>query len=277
MRPVPIYLAAVAAIMVTACGSNVDENRSKSDGVSNFVIDETIKTASQSYAYIAEGDTTYLTLSTSLMWPEKLGDSRLATLQDSIIAGMFPGVKSGRGVDGAIRHFISDPSVVEFGDFKAVDSLQSGMAAEMAWYVDITGKFIELNEQVATYQITSTSYAGGAHPNSSTRYFSYDLGRGRVFTVANMFKPGSEAKLLEAIKEALAYQLGTTVDGLGNAGIFVDQLSDIGNPYLTEDAVVFHYNPYEIAPYSMGPVDVTIWSTEIEQYLTPEVIELLRN
>ena len=105
--------------------------------------------------------------------------------------------------------------------------------------------------------------------------FTYDLKTGRVLGKSDMFIAGSEGKLLEIVKQQLAEDLKTPVDKLSEAGIFVDQLNNIGEPYLNGESVVFHYNPYDIAPYYMGSIDVSVWASTIQQYLTPEVKALI--
>lgn len=282
-----ILLTAVAvasSCMAVSCSSN--KTGDSATEVSNFVIDETIKTASQSYRGMIDGDTVYVTVSTSLLWPEKLGDNSLTVLQDSIRSKMFGTLtgKAGRGIDAAIKRYVADLSAFEpdvatdsvaSKTFTPVDSVTYGGDSMRSWYTEMTGKFIDLNEQFVTYQVSQSSYAGGAHPYTGTMAFTYDLARGVVLDAQNIFVSGSFKDVLQAVKEQLAAQLETSVDGLEEAGIFVSQLVGLGNVYLVEDAVVFHYNPYEIAPYAMGPIDVTIWGEEIQDYLTPEVKSLL--
>lgn len=273
-----IYSAAtlLVTVIMTGC-SRYGDNRN-AVLINNFAIDETIKSASRSYIQVNDGnDTIYAMVSTSVMWPEKLGDHSLSTLQDTIKARMFPGITGSRSIDSAITCFVSNTDVFEAGRFTPVDSIGQSLAAEMAWYLETNGKIIDMNDRMVTYQINSMSYTGGAHPNSMSQPFTYDLKRGVVLTASNMFVKDSETALLAQIKEALAAQMNTTVEKLDEAGIFVDQLTFLGMPYIMEDAIVFHYNPYDIAPYAAGAIDVNIWATEIEQYLTPETKELVIN
>jgi len=266
---------AIAGIALSSCGTR---NRID-DSINNFGIDATIKTASQSYRFTVDGVETYASLSTSMYWPERLGGHPLRVLQDSIISKLYGHdyrSKTKTGIDGAIKRFIADTDV--FGVESAmteIDSLPDNERAEMAWYVEGTGNIADLNDKIVTYRVTHTSYGGGAHPNTTTDIFSYDLARGEVLTFDKLFAGGSSQKLLEIIKETLATQLGTTPEGLANAGIFTDQLTYPGQPCIIRDAVVFHYNPYEIAPYSEGMIDVNVWAEELEEYLTPRGRELL--
>lgn len=273
MKAISIMGAAAIMAMVCACtGGNKTETE-----ISNFEIDETIKTATQSY--IANGVPDSLeewsarvTLSASIQWPMKFGSSDIKVLQDTILARAFGAAAVSRGVDGAIRAFVADTDVFETGvSYSPVDSLsQPGL------YQEVTARILDLNTRMVTYQVQIVSYAGGAHPNTIITPFSYDLQRGRILTSKELFVAGSEPKLLEAIRQSLAYELNTTPDKLDEAGIFASQLTTIGDPYINGDAMVFHYNPYEIAPYSMGMIDVNVWAPEIEECLTPVAKALMQ-
>lgn len=72
------------------------------------------------------------------------------------------------------------------------------------------------------------------------------------------------------IINALARQLEVPVDGLEKAGIFTSQLTSPGYPYISNNTLYFHYNPYDIAPYSRGMVDVAVYPYEVDRFLTPE-------
>lgn len=262
-----------AGIAITSCNTSGRQD----DVISNFGVDATIKTASQSYQYTIDGTETYASLSTSLYWPERLGDHSLKVLQDSIISKLFGhSPNRSESIDNAIKRFIADTSL--FGEnfvMTPVDSLPDNERAEMAWYIDGTGRIADLSDKIVTYKVSLTQYGGGAHPITTADIFSYDLEKGEVLTLDNLFVGGSGPKLVDIIKENLAEQLGTTPDRLGDAGIFVDQLTYPGEPSVMGDAIVFHYNPYDIAPYSSGMIDVNVWAEELEEYLTPRAKELL--
>lgn len=264
---------ALAVALLASC-SGEQKQSSSSSQISNFEIDETIKTATQSYQAAAQADTldpwsSRITLSTSIQWPMKFGDANIKALQDTIVSRAFS-IK-GKSVDDAILAFLDNTDQFETGlKYEKVDSL-----SDPGMYLEVTARIIDMNTRTVTYQVQTSSFTGGAHPNSAIQPFSYDLKNGRVLTAADLFVEGSEPKLLKAIKESLAYEMNTSVDKLDDAGIFTSQLTYIGAPYINGDAIVFHYNPYEIAPYAAGMIDVNVWAPEIEDCLTPEAKSLL--
>lgn len=267
--------ATIGALTLTSCGKKSHTD----DTISNFGIDATIKTAAQSYRFVVDSVETYGSLSTSLYWPERLGGHPIKVLQDSIISKLYGlDIRSRNGIDGAINRFLDNTSLFAVdAEMTPLDSLPDNQRAEMAWYVEQLGNIIDLNDRFVTYKVTHNLYGGGAHPNTIIDMFTYDLSRGEALNLDNMFVAGSNDKLLEIVKETLAGQLGTTVDRLDEAGIFAEQLCYLGQPCIIEDTIVFHYNAYEIAPYSMGNIDINIWGGEIEEYLTPAVKALINN
>ncbi len=79
---------------------------------------------------------------------------------------------------------------------------------------------------------------------------------------------------MPVIRTALARQLSVPVDALDRGGIFVSQLTYPGKPYIASNTLYFHYDPYEIGPYALGPVDVAVYPDEVDRFLRPDVKSL---
>lgn len=110
---------------------------------------------------------------------------------------------------------------------------------------------------------------------TTVRPFTYDFANSQVLDNSNIFRHGTPTdSIVPVIKEALARQLGVSVGGLRNAGVFADQLTYPGIPYISGNTLYFHYDPYEIGPYAMGSVDVAVYPYEIERFLQLSVIRL---
>ena len=144
----------------------------------------------------------------------------------------------------------------------------------MCYFDNIKATVLELDEQMITYQITVSTYLGGAHPTTSIHPITFDLSDSRVLTLDNLLKAGARDSIMPIIASALARQLDVTPSRLHRAGIFVDQLTYPGTPYIYNNVLYFHYNPYEIAPYSSGMIDVAIYPYEVEHLITPEARSL---
>jgi hypothetical protein len=61
-----------------------------------------------------------------------------------------------------------------------------------------------------------------------------------------------------------------------SAGYYFDNSVEVpANFFLGPEGVGFHWDPYEIAPYAVGPVEVVVPYNQLQGLLTPKGISLL--
>lgn len=274
LRHMATALVAMAVLALAGCRQGTGGDAA--GDISNFDVHEVLKSATRSFRVCLDGDTFYLSVYTSVQWPVKFGDAELQPLRDSLLTRMYgPVMGRGADVDRAIGEFLANDTI--FGSearMTVVDSIPFGQQPG-AYEIEYTAKLMELTERTVTYQITNNSYLGGAHPNYAAYPFTYDLLNGELLTPRALFKPGSEASLLQVIKETLAMQEGVSVGRLAQSGIFVDNLYVSPLVYVRGGGLVFHYNPYDIAPYAKGAVDVEVPAYELAPYLTARADSLI--
>lgn len=92
---------------------------------------------------------------------------------------------------------------------------------------------------------------------------------GRLLSLADIFVDGYESQLKALLLDALKEKTGlTTNQALHNQGylrsmeIYVPE-----NFILSDTAITFVYNPDEIAPYSLGSIELTIGMPALEKLL----------
>lgn len=275
--------AAAAAIsslsMLCSCSCSPSGSGDGAPEVTSMQVAMDLKNADAFYRAPAPGggDSIYVNLSASLQWPTRVGDADLAVLGDSILAIGF-NAPAGTSPEQAMRQFASEASARAM----LPDSVQPQAVAQVpgavtgVWYSIVNGSVVEINERMVTYVVTASGYQGGAHPYTASRPFTYDLAHGRVVTMDNLFVRGSHDAVLSVVKRALARARNVEVAQLADAGIFVDQFTDPGQPYVTDDVLMFHFNPYDIACYADGPIDVAVYPDEVARWLTPEAKQLLQ-
>lgn len=267
--------------MATGCGGS---DKKKSDGgveITEFAVNEVIMTADRNYRALLMGDTVYLDQYVSLLWPKSFGDADLSVLRDSLLSYCF-GDTTCAGPEEAIHKFVSDVSVLAgedgeesvYKNIEPVDSLPVDIAGLGCYFNNVMATVTDLNEEMVTYQVTLSSYLGGAHPYTTIRPFTYDFEAGRVLTLDNMFTTAGRDSIMPVIVNALARQLDVPVSRLDRAGIFTAQLTYPGQPYISNNVLYFHYNPYDIAPYAAGMIDVAVYPYEVERFLAPGVARL---
>ena len=268
-----------AGMLVTGCGRADTDGAQCGVEVTQFPVREVIMTADRSFRAVSAEDTVYLDQYVSLLWPEALGDADMRVLQDSLLWYCFGDTVS-KDARQAVERFVCDTGVLGVGEgddgyaVEPVDSLPADIGGMGCYFNNVIASVADLNEEMVTYKVTSAVYTGGAHPMTGVFPFTYDLAEGRVLTVDDILTPEGREAIVPVIVRALARQSDVPVEGLRRAGFFVSQLDYPGDPYICNNVLYFHYNPYEIAPYSSGMIDVAVYPYEIEAYLRPEVKRL---
>jgi hypothetical protein len=119
-------------------------------------------------------------------------------------------------------------------------------------------------------------YTGGAHGAQAKMYYVIDLESLHVMTLADFFRDPQGPELEARVMAALRRYGGLTEEQPLSTGIFFeDQAGPSPNFYITEEGLGFRWDPYEIAPYSEGGIEVLLsWKT-IRPLLKHEAMELL--
>lgn len=248
---------------------------SRSGDVTEFEIRETLKSASKSYQLKqSDGSTAYLTISASAQWPEKLGDADLINLQDSII-GLYK-VKDGYSINEALTAYVDNTSIIEGADIKRVDSVPPSTPETFCYDIKLDTRITELTESTVTYEASAYSFTGGAHPNWATFPFTCDLASGKIIDKTWIFGANdtTDTALLAVIKDGLLAKLGKqTYDELYADDTFPVTVSN--SVYISDGNIIFHYNPYEIAPYALGAIDIEVSPYTVSSLLTPAAKAML--
>lgn len=144
------------------------------------------------------------------------------------------------------------------------------MTAEYEIGIDIQHTY--QSDELISLQLDQYMYSGGAHGFSKTEFFNFDPGTGEFLNKEELLSDESGFKKLaeEFFRNQFELSEGASINEPGFW--FEDdsfQLSEaIG---FAEDQVVLIYNPYEIAPYSEGAVEVRIPIDDAKKFLSISV------
>lgn len=144
---------------------------------------------------------------------------------------------------------------------------------EQSWLVEINADILYQNEDYISLASTVFNYTGGAHPNNSQIYKSYDLKTGNVITLSDLFVEGYQNTLFQAAEIEFRMQKEIPPQNtLASAGYWFedDQFELNENFAIINKSLIFYFNPYEIGPYSLG-------ATELELKLTDYVDLIKKN
>ena len=132
-----------------------------------------------------------------------------------------------------------------------------------AWYSYYKGieSHVQLYEKdLLVYRIDYNEYTGGAHGIYMTTYLNMDLTLMRPLRLDDIFVGEYKDALTDLIwNQLMADNKVTTHEALEDMGYAsTGDITPTENFYLSKEGVTFYYNVYDITPYAMGPVKVTV-------------------
>lgn len=113
-------------------------------------------------------------------------------------------------------------------------------------------------------------FTGGAHPNSFSGYYNINKETGDTLSLKDLLAPGFETKLNQLIDKKYREMKGLKPgDNLAEKGdLFDNKIGFNYNVAVTkEGGLEFYYNPYEIAPYAVGPIQITLTKAELGELI----------
>lgn len=114
---------------------------------------------------------------------------------------------------------------------------------------------------ILSYSCYEYTFTGGAHGMNTTSCYVYDVYENQEIGINSIFKEEFLPNVLSLIKEELA--LNKDADSFDMNYVNVTE-----NFFVDEEGIHWIYNPYEIAPYAIGAIEVTLPYSKIENYLT---------
>jgi len=128
-----------------------------------------------------------------------------------------------------------------------------------------------------SYGISRYVYMGGAHGLSTRNFFNFDLNTGKLLKEADIFTENYDEKIKELIKiriveQSLEDSTMIPISNLEDTDYWVDAIKPNGNFYITESSINYVFNPYEIAPYSLGETEVILPFDRIKDILKKNTV-----
>jgi hypothetical protein len=112
-------------------------------------------------------------------------------------------------------------------------------------------------------------YLGGAHGMREKKYFVVDTDKIEQITLEMLLNDASSLVLKQLIEDELRKLSEIDKQApLSSGGFFEDTVEIPQNFFLSSKDLSFHWDPYEIAPYVKGPIEVAIPYTAIRDILS---------
>ena len=148
-----------------------------------------------------------------------------------------------------------------------------------AWYSYYKGieSHVQLcNTLILTYRIDYNEYTGGAHGIYMSTFLNLDLRTLAPIRLDDLFAGDYKEQLTDLLwNQLMADNKVATRQELEDMGyVTTGDLTPTENFYLGKDGITFYYNVYDIAPYVMGPVKITLPYEMMQHLLSDETMAL---
>lgn len=136
-------------------------------------------------------------------------------------------------------------------------------------YDETTNYSVRYNENgLVSIEQATYSYTGGAHGNYASIFANYDVENKKELTLQDVITADS-ATLQKILEAQLRKDYNIPAPKPLTELLFDPHLATTGNFYLSEKGIGFLYNPYEVAPYVVGQIELFIPYTTLAGHLTP--------
>lgn len=155
------------------------------------------------------------------------------------------------------------------------------MGAWYSYYKGVEGHVQLYIKDLLIYRIDYNEYTGGAHGIYSSTFLNMDLRTLSPIRLDDLFVSDYEEALTDLLwNQLMANNKVATHQELEDMGYATTgDLKPTENFYLSKEGITFYYNVYEIAPYVMGPVKITL-PYEVMQHLLSDdssIIHSIKN
>ncbi|MEZ5358994.1 MAG: DUF4163 domain-containing protein [Candidatus Zixiibacteriota bacterium] len=163
-----------------------------------------------------------------------------------------------------------DNFIAEYKDFK-------DFVPDLSQHWESRTTVSVINDTLGIFSIglTTYSYTGGAHPNASSFFANFSSYNGDYIRLEDVLIEGYQEELtkIAEIQFRQAKNIGLN-DSLSSAGYwFADDTFYLNDNYLFgKDNLIFFYNLYEIAPFSMGSSEIKIPYKLMGSLIKPESV-----
>lgn len=252
------FMAALAAATIwTACGG---------DGAGGQMTFENIK-VEKTVSITNESGAPQCTVSLQLA-AVKGGPAERTKAVNETITQQLLGIE-GVGLKEAADSFANKYTSDYRKNFAPLYREDRGDEQKRAWYeyhYNITSETKKGRKGVTVYSAAVDYYEGGAHGINQRIVMNFDNATGQMLTLADVFVPGYQQTLCDLLLEALTEKVGAkdAAELKAKGYLYATDMFAPENFELGEDTVTFVYNPYEIAPYAEGIIELVIDNDDLK-------------
>ena len=173
-----------------------------------------------------------------------------------------------------LRNAIRDAFFASYLDMLAKEKPDSTVEVpSMLNYAESNSISIIFNEKgLLSVGYGTYSYTGGAHGNHATMLVTYDLAQKKALTLNDIFLPKYEKTINKALVNAVRRQFDLKANEPLSNKLFGNSVESTKNFCVTSKGILFLYNPYEIAAYAYGEIELFIPFSEVKSVVNPRFL-----
>ncbi len=136
---------------------------------------------------------------------------------------------------------------------------------------DYENKLIYEDDELVSMHYCYYSYQGGAHGLEHHSYLVYDKKKQDIITEEDLFNDLDRGDFDQLFLKVFEEQLKKDFEDYNIEDIqnwaSAESIKPNGNFYLTEDSIIYHFNPYEVGPYAIGTPKLKIPYSMVKDFL----------
>jgi hypothetical protein len=261
MKHSAYVLAVLSILFIGSCTESRKDQKKKEKNLELTTDTLTYKAWTPLY----EGADCGLEMSMEIEWPKKAVNTEvLEKMQKGISRLLF-----GDGLATTDVAFAMDAHNSATADlYMEYNSPEDALYDEypeytMSWFEEHKGRFLEPYKDMISYQAYVYGYSGGAHGNDAITCITFNRETGDVIRNEDLFIEGFENRLTSSLRANLLCSIDDT------DMLFEKDILPHDNFYITSTGITYIYQRYEIGPYVLGIIEVTIPWKEINDILRP--------
>lgn len=247
MKRMVLLAAAVAAVMAVGCRGSKKSEATPVVETIDFVDKDSGATpysVELSYCRIVDADT-------NPVW------SSIESQNYEHIFGEQAPADIDAAVDAIIKGFVDD--------FVAYDDDMPPHSFEYQLSISQDSETVR-GGAVMCYTTYYYTYTGGAHGLGTVAYDCYDLSSGQRYDFHYLMEDVWAQAVQQLVSDKLNEEYGSDLFGTTPETAYVSSAVKI-----TDDGILIDYQPYEVAPYSMGIVSILLTDEEIDATGAPVI------
>ena len=260
LRNLPASLL-ISSTLILSVGSCTTQHVQDDQSItfSNIKITKSYSLNGSAKSFAADNDLIF-TDSVSILIPSNIGNVDIKPLQDSILKIAFDTI--GDNHTALIDKYLVD-KISDFG-FETTECEISSHPYISDGFEIITGMIVNLSPDILVYCVSNESMMPrAAHGMTVKNYINFIPDNGKILSLNDIFTPDGLTELPDIIAKRAAEQIAI----LGPTE--VNKLPENGNFYISPSAeIVFVYQPYEIASFAQGIIEISFYPYELVSYMT---------